>query len=72
MSSVLAEFDAESFEKYVKKVSYEEGYSNGYSSAFFDLYIDSKLSKDEAILRTHLTPEQFDQALAEYKANQAK
>lgn len=76
MNSVLAEFDATKFEKYVKEVSYEEGYNTGletgFNKAFIAMYLKKNITLESALEETHLTPEQFDQALAEYKASQSK
>ena len=76
MSSVLAEFDAESFEKYVKKVSYEEGFDNGFdegleAGAFkntISLYLKGKLSKMDSIDELHISESDFDAAVAKYQS----
>lgn len=72
MSSVLAEFDAEKFEKYVKKVSYDEGYGEGYSAgaikATISLFINGKLDKVDAMKELSISESDFDLAVSKYRA----
>ena len=72
MSSVLAEFDAEKFEKYVKKVSYEEGFDEGHDAGALEitisLYLKDKITKADSIDELHMSESDFDAAVAKYQS----
>ena len=68
MESFLSHFDADEFVDFIKHESFEDGYDSGVLNATLSFYIDGIITKPIALEKTHLTPEQFDQALAAYKA----
>ena len=67
MSSVLAEFDAEKFEKYVKEVSYKEGLEAGALRNTISLYLKGWLIKANSIAELNISEADFDAAVAKYQ-----
>ena len=69
MESFLSHFDADEFVDFIKHESFEDGYDSGYNNATFTYYLRGSITKEDAIEETHLTPEEFEQALTEYKTH---
>ena len=69
MESFLSHFDADEFVDFIKHESFEDGYDSGIIDTTLSFYIDGTISKPVALEKTHLTPEEFDQALTEYKTH---
>lgn len=69
MESVLSHFDADEYVNYVKKEGYEEGYNSGGLNTTIMFFLENHITKDLAMMKTHLSEAEFDEAVERYKAS---